>query len=138
MDLLDTHVYSVIGEAGFTRLVAAFYRRVPADDILRPMYPEDDLAGAEQRLRNFLIQRFGGPHVYSEQRGDPRLRMRHAPFAIDQRGRDRWVELMEAALAEADLPAQVHPPLREFFHAAATFMINRSGGGGDRVGGGLA
>jgi hemoglobin len=126
-DLLDTYVYSVIGEEGFTRLVAAFYRRVATDDILRPMYPEHDLAGAERRLRDFLIQRFGGPFVYSEQRGHPRLRMRHAPFTIDQRGRDRWVELMEAALVEAALPEQVVPPLRKFFHEAATFMINRPG-----------
>jgi hemoglobin len=124
-NLLDTNVYSIIGEDGFTRLVAAFYRRVATDDILRPMYPEHDLAGAERRLREFLIQRFGGPFVYSEQRGHPRLRMRHAPFTIDQRGRDRWVELMEAAMAEANMPEQVVPPLRKFFHEAATFMINR-------------
>jgi len=125
MDLLDTQVYGIIGEAGFTRLVAAFYRRVATDDILRPMYPEHDLVGAELRLRDFLIQRFGGPMTYSEQRGHPRLGMRHAPFAIDQRGRDRWVELMEAALAEAEIPPQVLAPLRNFFHASATFMINR-------------
>jgi hemoglobin len=125
-NLLDTNVYSIIAEEGFTRLVAAFYRRVATDDILRPMYPEHDLAGAERRLRNFLIQRFGGPFVYSDQRGHPRLRMRHAPFTIDQRGRDRWVELMEAAMAEANMPEQVVPPLRKFFHEAATFMINRS------------
>jgi hemoglobin len=125
MDLLDTDVYAKIGEEGFTRLVAAFYRRVATDDILRPMYPEDDLARAEERLRGFLIQRFGGPPTYSQQRGHPRLRMRHAPFVIDQRGRDRWVELMEAALAETNLPEQVVPPLRKFFHEAATFMINR-------------
>jgi hemoglobin len=125
MDLPDTHVYSVIGEAGFTRLVAAFYRRVATDDILRPMYPESDLAAAERRLRDFLIQRFGGPQIYSEQRGHPRLRMRHAPFSIDQRGRDRWVELMESALAEAELHPQVLAPLRQFFNEAATFMINR-------------
>jgi hemoglobin len=124
-DLLDTHVFSVIGEEGFRRLVAAFYRRVAADDILRPMYPEANLAGAEERLRGFLIQRFGGPMTYSVQRGHPRLRMRHAPFAIDQRGRDRWVELMEAAMAEAQLPEAVIPPLRSFFHDSATFMINR-------------
>ena len=136
MDLLDTHVYSVIGEAGFTRLVAAFYRRVATDDILRPMYPQDDLAAAERRLRDFLIQRFGGPHNYSQQRGHPRLRMRHAPFSIDQRGRDRWVELMEAAMAEAELPAQVLVPLRHFFHEAATFMINRAGAGRGGGGGG--
>jgi hemoglobin len=125
-DLLDTHVYSIIGDEGFTRLVAAFYRRVPTDDILGPMYPSDDLAGAEQRLRDFLIQRFGGPMIYSERRGHPRLRMRHAPFAIDQRGRDRWIALMEAALAEVNLPPEVLPPLRKFFHDAGTFMINRA------------
>jgi hemoglobin len=125
MDLLDTGVYAILGDEGFTRLVAAFYRRVAGDDILRPLYPEEDLAGAEVRLRDFLIQRFGGPMRYSELRGHPRLRMRHAPFTIDQRGRDRWVELMEAALAEVNLPEQVVPPLRKFFHESATFMINR-------------
>jgi hemoglobin len=126
MDLLDTKVYELIGEDGFERLTAAFYRRVAADDILRPMYPEDELLAAQHRLRDFLIQRFGGPFKYSENRGHPRLRMRHAPFHIDQRGRDRWVELMEAALAEVNLPADAVPPLRKFFHEAATFMINRS------------
>ncbi len=125
MDLLDTHVYSVVGEDGFRRLVAAFYRRVPTDDILGPMYPTNDLRGAETRLRGFLIQRFGGPDHYSQQRGHPRLRMRHAPFAISQAGRDRWVELMEAALVEAELSPEAIPPLRRFFHDAATFMINR-------------
>src|SRR5256885_6202417 len=99
-DLLDTRVYSIIGDEGFTRLIAAFYRRVATDDILRPLYPEPDLSAAEQRLREFLIQRFGGPMIYSQKRGHPRLRMRHAPFTIDQRGRDRWIELMEQALAE--------------------------------------
>ena len=126
-DLLDTYVYPIIGDDGFTRLVAAFYRRVATDDILRPMYPKHDLAGAERRLRDFLVQRFGGPMSYSEHRGHPRLRMRHAPFAIDRRGRDRWVELMESAMAEVQLPEQVRPPLRKFFHEAATFMINRPG-----------
>jgi hemoglobin len=124
MDLLDTHVYGLIGEEGFTRLVGGFYRRVAADDILSPMYPKHDMAGAEERLRGFLIQRFGGPDTYSQQRGHPRLRMRHGPFKIDRAGRDRWVELMEAALVEAALPAEAIPPLRKFFHDSATFMIN--------------
>ena len=127
MDLLDTRIYQIIGADGFDRLVAAFYRRVAGDDILRPMYPEEDLLGAQHRLRDFLIQRFGGPFTYSEKRGHPRLRMRHAPFAIDQRGRDRWIELMESALAEVNLPAEALPPLRKFFHESATFMINRPG-----------
>ena len=124
MDLLDTQVYGLIGEDGFARLVAAFYRRVAADDVLGPMYPKHDLAGAELRLREFLVQRFGGPDRYSQQRGHPRLRMRHAPFAVTRAARDRWVSLMEQALAEADLPADAVPPLRQFFHDAATFMIN--------------
>ena len=124
MDLLDTHVFAIIGEEGFQRLVSNFYQRVPADDVLGPMYPKDDLHGAEQRLRDFLIQRFGGPMHYSEMRGHPRLRMRHAPFKIDQAGRDRWLTLMEQAMSESNLPTEVHPVLRRFFHEAGTFMIN--------------
>jgi hemoglobin len=125
MDLFESKMYQMIGPDGFERLVAAFYRRVAADDILRPLYPEEDLGPAEVRLREFLIQRFGGPQDYSMKRGHPRLRMRHAPFVVDQHGRDRWIELMEAAMAEANLPAQVVPVLREFFANTATFMINR-------------
>ena len=125
MDLLDTQLFGLIGDEGFTRLVAAFYRRVPTDDILGPMYPADDLPGAEWRLREFLIGRFGGPPRYVEQRGHPRLRMRHAPFAITAAGRDRWVKLMDEALAEAGLPPAAEAPLRQFFKEAATFMINR-------------
>src|SRR6476659_8139676 len=84
MDLLDTQVFSLIGEEGFARLVAAFYRRVPADDVLGPLYPPADLAGAERRLRDFLVMRFGGPDRYAQTRGHPRLRMRHGRFLIDQ------------------------------------------------------
>jgi len=125
MDLLDTQVYSLIGEEGFRQLVAAFYKRVPGDEILGKMYPLEDLAGAEERLREFLVMRFGGPQRYLQARGHPRLRMRHAPFAITKAGRDRWIELMEAALAEVKLPEQAVPMLRKFFHEAATFMINQ-------------
>ena len=121
----DQDVYSVIGEEGFHRLIAAFYRRVPTDDILGPMYPRQDLAGAEQRLRDFLIFRFGGPQHYIEQRGHPRLRMRHIPFTIDQAARDRWIKLMTEALTEAALPPEPEAVLREFFEGVATFMINR-------------
>jgi hemoglobin len=121
----DGEIYSVIGEDGFTRLVSAFYRQVPDDDVLGPMYPADDLAGAEERLRGFLIFRFGGTTRYIEQRGHPRLRMRHGPFAIDQTARDRWMRLMNTALDETRLPAEVDRVLREFFGSTATFMINR-------------
>ena len=97
----DQNIYNLIGEDGFRRLVSAFYRQVPQDDILGHMYPRHDFAGAEDRLRTFLIFRFGGPQHYLEQRGHPRLRMRHAPFAIGKAARDRWMQLMSNALDEA-------------------------------------
>jgi hemoglobin len=118
-------IYHLIGEEGLTRLIAAFYRQVPQDDILSPMYPEADLAGAERRLRDFLIFRFGGPSHYIDQRGHPRLRMRHAPFPIDRSARDRWVSLMERAINQAAFPASVAEALRSFFQDVATFLMNR-------------
>jgi hemoglobin len=121
----DQDVYALIGEEGFTRLIAAFYRQVPGDDILGPMYPADDLAGAEQRLRDFLVGRFGGPPRYIQERGHPRLRMRHAPFPVTGAARDRWIALMYHALDEARLPPAADALLREFFAAVATMMINR-------------
>jgi hemoglobin len=124
MDLLDTQLYDMIGDDGFARLVAAFYKRVPADDILGPMYAGRDLAAAEWRLREFLIGRFGGPMRYVERRGHSRLRMRHAPFKIDQPARNRWIALMESALAETELPPEADKMLRRFFEDSATFMIN--------------
>ena len=126
MDLLDTRVYELIGDDGFRRLVALFYARVRGDDILSPMYPVHDFAGAEERLRDFLVGRFGGPMRYVETRGHPRLRMRHGRFRINQAARDRWVSLMEAALAEADLPPDATALLRQFFHDSATFLINHT------------
>ena len=123
----DTDIYAAIGEEGFSRLIAAFYKQVPADDILGPMYPPDDLAGAETRLRDFLVGRFGGPMRYVEQRGHPRLRMRHAPFPVTPLARDRWMAMMNRALAEAALPAEATAVLREFFAQVATMMINQHG-----------
>ena len=120
----EADIYAQIGEEGFARLVTAFYNQVPADDILGPMYPAEDLAGAEQRLRDFLVGRFGGPQRYIESRGHPRLRMRHMPFKVDRAARDRWVQLMDKALAEAALPAESTAVLRGFFQHMATFMIN--------------
>ena len=122
----EREVYPVIGSDGFERLVSAFYRQVPADDVLGPMYPADDLKGAEQRLRDFLIYRFGGPPTYIEERGHPRLRMRHAPFPITQASRDRWIQLMTRALDEAAFPHEVQQLLQDFFAAMATFMLNRA------------
>jgi hemoglobin len=126
----DAVIYQLIGEAGFDRLTAAFYRRVAVDDILRPMYPAEDLEQARLRLRDFLIFRFGGPPAYIERRGHPRLRARHVPFAVDQQARDRWVMLMQQALAEVSLPQPAAGILHEFFAATATFLINRGAGPG--------
>ena len=123
--MTEEQIFDTIGEDGFARLIRAFYARVPTDPILGPMYPSDDLAGAEERLRDFLIGRFGGPQRYIEQRGHPRLRMRHMPFAIDTAARNQWVTLMDRALDDVKFPDEVTLLLREFFHGVATFMINR-------------
>jgi hemoglobin len=124
-DRPDDTIFQLIGEEGFARLIAAFYRQVPDDDILSPMYPADDLPGAEGRLRDFLVFRFGGPPRYISERGHPRLRMRHAGFDITPAARDRWMQLMNRALDEASLPEEADKRLREFFDESATFMINR-------------
>ena len=122
----EAEVYAAIGgEDGFRRLVAAFYREIPGDPILGPMYPADDLAGAEERLRDFLVFRFGGPVRYLDTRGHPRLRMRHNPFPITEAARDRWVEIMTRALAAAELPAEPREVLAEFLSTTATFLRNR-------------
>ena len=121
----ENEVYDAIGELGFQRLVGAFYRQIPQDDILGPMYAGREMQAAEERLRDFLIGRFGGPGRYIENRGHPRLRMRHVPFAVNQAARDRWVQLMDRALAETALPPEPDRILREFFASTATFLLNR-------------
>jgi len=121
-------VHQLIGSEGITALVAGFYRRVPDDDVLGPLYPKHDFAGAEVRLRDFLIYRFGGSPKYVQERGHPRLRMRHAPFAVDQRARDRWMELMGQSIDEqvmAGMAPAVGAYLREFLGGIATFLMNR-------------
>lgn len=121
----ESEVYNIIGEDGFRQLVSAFYRQVPDDAILGPMYPADDMGGAEKRLRGFLIFRFGGPQTYLETRGHPRLRMRHAPFPVDQAARDRWIQLMTNALQTTDMPNAVRTTMAAFFDQVATFLMNR-------------
>lgn len=123
-EITPGQVYDIIGSAGFEKLVAGFYQRVATDDILRPMYPEDDLEPARRRLQLFLEQFFGGPTTYSQERGHPRLRMRHAPFKIDQAARNRWVELMIAALDEVGLDPEVAAVMRDYFENGASFLIN--------------
>jgi hemoglobin len=123
----EHEVYAAVGQDGFERLVAAFYRQVPGDSILGPMYQGRDMAGAEARLRGFLIYRFGGPQTYIEERGHPRLRMRHNPFEVNQAARESWMKLMTAAMDEVNLPSAARQVLQNFFDSTATFLINRPG-----------
>jgi len=125
--MTEMEIYNSIGEEGFTILVSAFYQRVKTDDILAPMYPADDFVGAEIRLRDFLIQRFGGPTRYSDQRGHPRLRMRHAPFTINQAARDRWLLLMTQAASDANITPEVWQLLLPYFVSTANHMMNAPG-----------
>jgi hemoglobin len=126
MDENSQSIYAQLGEDGFTRLVAAFYRHVAEDTVLRALYPEQDLSSAERRLRMFLIQYFGGPDDYNAERGHPRLRMRHMPFQIGQVERDSWIAAMKAALEEADIPEPALSTMRDYFENAATFLMNAS------------
>ena len=116
------------GEAFFTTLVERFYEGVAADPVLRPMYPEGDLGPAERRLRLFLIQYWGGPGTYSEERGHPRLRMRHHPYVIDDDARDRWLSHMRAALDlamdEHGLDPSWEQELWRYLVGAAIAMVN--------------
>ena len=109
----------------FEALVARFYAGVADDPVLRPIYPEADLAPAQHRLTLFLAQYWGGPRTYDAERGHPRLRMRHFPFAIDAVARDRWLLHMRAAIAELAPPADVADALERYIAAAAEAMRNR-------------
>jgi hemoglobin len=121
---LVTFYEEVGGEETFRRLVDAFYAGVADDPVLRPMYPEDDLGPAADRLRMFLIQYWGGPNTYSELRGHPRLRMRHAPFTVGPRARDAWIKHMHAAVLTLHLPEEQETTLWEYLERAAQFMVN--------------
>ena len=118
---------AVGGTETFAVLVHRFYAGVAGDPELRPMYPEADLSGAEERLRMFLEQYWGGPSTYSEQRGHPRLRMRHAPFQVTLAGRDRWLSHMRAALDSLELPPELERPLWTYMEMAAHSMVNAPG-----------
>ncbi|HKB32828.1 MAG TPA: globin [Candidatus Dormibacteraeota bacterium] len=124
--MLNRSVYELAGgEKTFRLLVERFYARVPGDEVLRAVYPEEDLAGATERLTLFLIQYWGGPSTYNELRGHPRLRMRHQPFAIGQKERDAWLRNMTAAVDSLDLAAAVRKALLDYFETASTAMINQ-------------
>ena len=124
--MLNKTVYELVGgEGAFRLLVERFYARVADDPLLRPIYPEADLAGATERLTLFLIQYWGGPSTYTERRGHPRLRMRHVPFAIGQAERDAWLGHMTAAVDSLELAPPIRKALVDYFEAASGAMINR-------------
>lgn len=123
--MTETTVFEVVGgQSFFDALVERFYARVELDPTLRPLYP-DDLEPGRRALALFLGQYWGGPPVYSEEKGHPRLRMRHAPFRIDAVARDAWLRAMLAAVDEADAPSVALEAMREYFEMASTAMINQ-------------
>jgi hemoglobin len=120
----QTFYEAVGGHETFRRLVQRFYEGVAEDPVLRPMYPGKTLRGAETRLRMFLEQYWGGPTTYSERRGHPRLRMRHAPFRIDEDARDRWLHHMRVALDELQLAPEHEERLWNYLVMAAHSLVN--------------
>ncbi|MFD5566185.1 globin [Kitasatospora griseola] len=115
------------GEQTFRRLVHFFYQGVAQDELLRPMYPEEDLGPAEERFALFLMQYWGGPRTYSDRRGHPRLRMRHVPFQVDRAAHDAWLRHMRTALDRLALPAEDDRELWNYMTYAAAAMINTAG-----------
>lgn len=112
------------GHETFEKLVRTFYQGIETDPVLRPMYPDDDMEGAIWRLRSFLEQYWGGPHTYSEQRGHPRLRMRHAPFKVNPEARDRWLSHMSHAVDQLGLAELDRAVLWDYLERAAHSMVN--------------
>lgn len=124
---MGTFYDAVGGEETFRTIVSEFYKQVKDDDILGPMYPADDMTGAEDRLRWFLAQYWGGPETFNEKRGHPRLRMRHAQFHIDEAARDRWLELMANAMETVDektLPTEHRAAMWDHMERVAQMLVN--------------
>jgi len=113
------------GEVIFKELTKRFYQEVSENEVLKPMYPEDDMAGAEERLRLFLEQYWGGPTTYSDTRGHPRLRMRHAPFKIGNVEHDAWLACMHKAVIDLDMVEELKEELWTYFQYAAHSMKNQ-------------
>ena len=123
--MTETSFYDAVGgEETFRRLVHRFYEGVADDPLLRPLYPEEDLTGAEERLRGFLIQYWGGPTTYSQQRGHPRLRMRHVPFVIGQAEHDAWLKHMRDAVDTLELTEEQDKRLWDYLVYAARSLVN--------------
>ncbi|MGY8646011.1 MAG: globin domain-containing protein [Verrucomicrobiales bacterium] len=124
----EAEIYRVVGEEGFEKLTASFYKRVKEDDLIGPMYPSNDWEGSEERLREFLLFRFGADQSYLEKRGHPRLRGRHMPFQIGVAERDRWIELMGAAAEETIPDDEIRGSIMAFFKQVADFIRNQPEG----------
>ncbi len=122
---MEEIVVQQLGEEGFGKLTAAFYRRVKDDELIGPMYPEEDWEGSEKRLRDFLLFRFGVSDQYTKERGHPRLKGRHMPFSIGEAERDRWLQLMGESIDEVGLEGEAKDLLTAFFAQVADFMRNR-------------
>jgi hemoglobin len=123
----QTFYEEIGGFETFRRIVAKFYEGVAGDEVLRPLYPDEDLGPAEERFLHFLVQYWGGPTTYSDQRGHPRLRMRHAPFPVDSKARDHWLGHFRAALDSVGLTPEQDAQFWAYVTHAATFMINTPG-----------
>jgi hemoglobin len=113
------------GDAFFAGLTSQFYAVVATDPILRPMYPEDDMKGAAQRLQWFLSQYWGGPTTYQENRGHPRLRMRHSQFTIGIAARDAWLRAMKTAVDGVEIKEELKEQLWDYLEMAADAMVNQ-------------
>jgi hemoglobin len=124
MKYVTTYYEEVGGFETFETIVTRFYEGVATDEVLRPLYPEEDLGPATERFLLFLVQYWGGPTTYSEQRGHPRLRMRHAPFAVTPEARDRWLVHFRAGLDAADLTPEQDQQFWDYVTHAAQFMVN--------------
>lgn len=116
--------YEQLSEANIRKIAKIFYEGIEQDELLRPMYPKD-LAPAEERFALFLIQVFGGPTTYSDQRGHPRLRMRHFPYVIDQTARDHWMQHITNAMAQIEMPELTRVQIMSYFQRASLHMMNQ-------------
>ena len=117
-------IYDEIGRDSIITISAEFYKIMRSDNLIGKMYPDDDWEGAEKRLRDFLLFRLGGDPTYTRERGHPRLRMRHAPFLIGEKERDRWMEIMDEAMRRSEIPEEAFQTLHPFFAGVADFMRN--------------
>jgi len=126
MERDTTNYYELFGgEAFFADLVSQFYDHVAVNPILRPMYPDSDMKGAARRLQMFLEQYWGGPTTYQEERGHPRLRMRHAGFHINQEARDAWIDCMKRAVDGTSLEEDAKDKLWRYLEGAANHLVNQ-------------